>query len=90
MYSISVAIQQNMRDQSEAAQEGAWEELKERWAEPADMVSGKQFFNLLSLWTQETYGVSISARQVIPYFRPEEVPYEIKIVIESIMNGQPL
>lgn len=90
MNSISVAVQRNMSGQSEAAQEDAWEELTARWAEPSDVVSGKQFFNLLSLWTQETYGVSISARQVIPYFRPEEVPYEIKIVIESIMNGQPL
>jgi hypothetical protein len=87
---ITVAIQQNMSGQSEQAQEDAWEELTARWAEPSDLVSGKLFFNRLSLWTMENYGISISARQVIPYFKPDEVPYEIKIVIDSIMDGKPL
>ena len=90
MNGITVAIQQNMSGQSEQAQEDAWEELTTRWAEPSDLVSGKLFFNRLSLWTMENYGISISARQVIPYFKPDEVPYEIKIVIDSIMDGKPL
>ena len=90
MNGITVAIQQNMSGKSEQAQEDAWEELTARWAEPADLVSGKLFFNRLSFWTLENYGISISARQVIPYFKPDEVPYEIKIVIDAIMEGKTL
>lgn len=53
-----------------------------------NIISGREFFNILSLWSQEEYGISISARQVIPYFKDDEVPEEIKNVIVDIMNNR--
>ena len=87
---IAAEIQRNTSGKSEAAMEEAWEELNNRWILPLDIVPGRRFFINLSMWTQENYGVSINARQVIPFFRPEEVPYEVQIVISAIMEGAPL
>ena len=87
---IAAEIQKNSSGKSEAAMEDAWEELNNRWIQPLDIVSGRRFFITLSMWTQEKYGVSISARQVIPFFKPDEVPYEAQIVISAIMEGEPL
>lgn len=53
-----------------------------------DIISGKEFFNILSIWTQEEFDISISARQVIPYFQREEVPSEIRDVINTIMKDR--
>lgn len=50
------------------------------------VISGREFFNILSLWTQVEYGITISARQLIPYFKPGEVPSEVKEVITKIMG----
>ena len=66
---------------------GALDETDLRLDEPLDIISGKRFFSLLSEWTNESFGVSISARQVIPYFHSSEVPSEVKNVIDSIMQG---
>jgi predicted ATPase len=63
------------------------DEANYRLDEPLNIISGKAFFNNLSIWTREVYGVSISARQVVPYFSPHEVPDEMRFVIESIMKG---
>ena len=87
---IAAEIQRSSSGKSEAAMEEAWEELNNRWIQPYDIVSGRRFFITLSMWTQENYGVNISARQVIPLFRPDEVPYEAQIVISAIMEGEPL
>ena len=87
---ITSEIQKNTSGRDEAAMDEAWDELNSRWIEPLDIIPGKRFFSKLSLWTQDTYGISINARQVVPYFRPEEVPYEIQIVISAIMEGDPL
>jgi energy-coupling factor transporter ATP-binding protein EcfA2 len=51
-----------------------------------DIISGKEFFNILSIWTQEEFNITISARQVITYFLNEEVPSEIRNVINTIMR----
>ena len=61
-------------------------ELRNDYKQPSDIVSGREFFNILSLWTQEEYGITISARQVVPYFHNEEVALEIKNVIAKIMS----
>ena len=53
---------------------------------PYDIISGREFFNVLSLWTQEEYGITISARQLVPYFNINDVPHEIKLVISEIMR----
>ena len=66
---------------------GALDETDLRLDEPFDIISGKRFFGLLSEWTNESFGVNISARQVIPYFHSSEVPSEVKNVIDSIMQG---
>lgn len=62
------------------------EELRNDYKQPCDIVSGREFFNILSLWTQEEYGITISARQVVPYFRTEEVPRGINMVISQVMG----
>lgn len=87
---IAAEIQRNSNGKSETAMEDAWEEINNRWIQPLDIVPGRRFFVNLSVWTQEKYGVGVSARQVIPFFRSEEVPYEVQIVISAIMDGEPL
>lgn len=54
----------------------------------SDIISGREFFNILSSLTEDEFGITISARQLIPYFRPNEVPNEIKEIIELIMGGK--
>ena len=63
------------------------DETNYRLDEPMNIISGKAFFNALSDWTYQEYGVTISARQIIPYFYVNEVPQEIKDVIDAIMQG---
>lgn len=64
------------------------DEVNFRLDEPLNIISGKSFFKLLSDWTREEYGVSISARQIVSYFYQSEVPAEIKVVIDTIMQGK--
>lgn len=52
-----------------------------------DIISGREFFNILSLWTQEKFGITISARQVIPYFNAEEIDSEIKDIISRFVDN---
>lgn len=52
-----------------------------------DIISGREFFNILSLWTQEKFGITISARQVIPYFNAEEIDIEIKNIISRFIDN---
>lgn len=90
MNCMAVELQMNDAGRNELAMEEAWEELNERWREPIDVISGRRFFNQLSAWTLENYGVSISARQVVPYFTAQDVPYEIEYVISKIMGEERL
>lgn len=55
-----------MKDQADI------DEKNYRLDEPLNIVSGKHFFNTLSVWTRKEYGVGISARQVVPYFPQEK------------------
>lgn len=87
---MTVELQMNEAARDESAMEEAWEELNERWQEPFDVISGRKFFNLLSVWTLENYGVSISARQVVSCFKAQEVPYEVEYVISKIMDEERL
>ena len=87
---MTVELQMNDAGRDESAMEEAWEELNERWQEPLDIISGRKFFNILSEWTLANFGVSISARQVVPYFWAQEVPYEIEFVISRIMDEEKL
>lgn len=52
-----------------------------------DIISGREFFNILSLWTQEKFGITISARQVIPYFNAEEIDSEIRNIISRFVDN---
>lgn len=64
----------------------AVKELDLRWGSPYSIISGKSFFNRLSRWMQDCFDITISARQLVPYFKPNEVPDEIDLVITRIMN----
>ena len=52
------------------------------------LIPGRQFFSRLSCWTKSNAGISISALQVIRHFKPNDVPSEIKHVINAIVKGQ--
>lgn len=86
MQSIANDMMEDVMEYSSGATNTNIEELHNDYKQPYDIISGREFFNILSLWTQEEYGITISARQVIPYFRMEEVSNEIKIVVSTIMN----
>ncbi len=58
-----------------------------KFLQKMSIVPGRQFFSLLSQWTKVNVGISISALQVVPYFKSYEVPAEIKNVIKSIVDG---
>ncbi len=53
---------------------------------PLNVISGRTFFNIFSKWTQMEYGITVSARQVITTFTPNQVPNEIKEVISMLMD----
>ena len=53
---------------------------------PLDVISGRMFFNLFSKWTQQEYGVTVSARQIVPMFTPQQVPSELKNVISMLLD----
>ena len=61
-------------------------DVDNRLDEPLNIISGKRFFNALSIWTRKEYGVGISARKIVPYFSEREVPEEIKNVIDTLMK----
>jgi hypothetical protein len=61
--------------------------MEELWKKPLNIVPGKELLKRLSAWTSKEYGIRIQALSVIPYFKPAEVPDEIKKVIAMIMNG---
>lgn len=61
-------------------------ELELRWNSPYSIISGKNFFNRLSRWMQDCFDITISARQLVPYFTADEVPQEVNNVISRIMS----
>lgn len=55
-----------------------------RFDDPLNVVSGKAFFKSLSMWTRKEFGVSISAKRIVPYFLPGEVPEEVRRVVNLL------
>lgn len=78
--------EKKVRDASNDGENESFDEINYRLDEPLNIISGKAFFKTLSVWTRKEYGVGISARQIVPYFFPSEVPPEIKSVIDSLMK----
>lgn len=62
--------------------------MKGLWKHPLDIVPGKEFMKKMGLWVKKEYGVNLQILGVIPFFRPEEVPSEMREVISAIVNGQ--
>ena len=87
MQSIAKDMMEDVMEYSSGATNTNIEELQNDYKQPYDIISGREFFNILSLWTQEEYGITISARQVIPYFHYEEIPSEIRAVISGVMKN---
>lgn len=83
---LTKIIQQSSKDDLSVILDRAMQELEIRWDSPYNIISGRNFFNRLSLWTQDSFGITISARQIVPYFSREEVPNEIVSVISNIMD----
>ena len=53
-----------------------------------DAIPGRAFFYEFSKWTQDKFGITITPRQLVPYFKINEVPEEIKKLIVNIMDIQ--
>lgn len=85
MHSIANEMMDDIKEYPQGTMNAISENMENCHHQVYNFISGREFFNILTLWTQETYGISISARQVIPYFKIEEVPNEIKSVIANIM-----
>lgn len=83
---ITTSIQKFSEVEHSEAIDKAVEELNLRWCDPYSIISGKNFFNRLSRWMQDCFGITISARQLVPYFSVDEVPDEIVHVITWIIN----
>lgn len=83
---LTTNLQKSLEYEQQEAIDKAIEELGIRWASPVSVISGKNFFNRLSRWSQDCFDITLSARQVVPYFTADEIPMEIQHVIRRIMN----
>ena len=54
------------------------------------VVSGKKVLGELAEWSEKKYGVSLGAATIIRAMKPEEVPAEVRTVIEAIQGGHTL
>lgn len=81
-------IEKKVRNVGDSENDASIDEINYRLDEPLNIVSGKAFFKALSTWTRKEYGAGISARQIVPYFLPSEVPAEIKSVVDGLMKGK--
>lgn len=86
MYGIAKDMKEDIVQYSSETLHKSISEIYQENDNSFDIISGKEFFNILSMWTQEEFNITISARQVIPYFLSEEVPSEIRDVINTIMK----
>lgn len=88
MHGIAKDMKDNLIKFSIEKSENSMSDIFQENDNSYDIISGKEFFNILSIWTQEEFDITISARQVIPYFQREEVPSEIRDVINTIMKDR--
>ncbi len=66
--------------------------IEPRWRTPdgrLTLVSGKVVLGRLSQWTQQSFGVSFSARRLARTLEPSEIPQEIVRVLDAIEHVQP-
>ena len=64
--------------------------LLARWPQPEDgphVVSGKNLFAILSSWTQEHFGTSVSPSGVVRHLRPDDRCDELAAVVARIAQG---
>lgn len=61
--------------------------MERLWRNPLNIVPGKEFIKMLSGWAKKEYGVNVQALSIIPFFKPKEIPEEMKDVITAIVQG---
>lgn len=66
--------------------ENAIDETDKRWSNSYDVISGRKFFNRLSQWTQDEFGITICAQQLIPFFEVNDVPEEVSYIIRKFVD----
>lgn len=66
--------------------ENAIDETDKRWCNPYDAISGRNFFNRLSQWTQDEFGITICAQQLIPFFEVNDIPKEVSYIIRKFVD----
>lgn len=67
--------------------------LDDRWKSNEDrlsIISGKAALSRLSHWSQEQFGVSLTASAIARSFKTNEVPQDMRTVLEAIANSSPL
>lgn len=62
--------------------------MRTLWKTPLNIVPGKEFIKMFSAWAKKEYGVNVQALSLIPFFKPEEIPTEMKDVIAAIVQGK--
>lgn len=76
---------------SGGANKVAREILAKRWGQVSEgrsVVSGKQLLSGLSGWSQEMFGVSLSAAAIVSAMRRDEVHPEVAGIVHAIVNDQ--
>lgn len=63
--------------------------VKKKWEnDPFYVLPGKTVIKKLSAWSHKAFGVAFDSLDLVHEFRPEEVPEEIRKVIDAIIDGK--
>ena len=65
------------------------DEVEERWSVPLsrfDLVSGKDAVSLINRRAQEAYGVSVTPAAIVSVMRVDEVPAEMRELVELLVS----
>lgn len=72
------------------ALESAKRLVKKKWeSDPFFVLPGKTVIKELSAWSHKAFGVAFDSIDLVHEFRPDEVPEEIRTVIDAIIVGRP-
>jgi len=69
----------------------ARDQLKKRWGDPdarKSVVAGKLALSQIARWTQEEFGVSLNPGLLARSMLQNEVPHEMRLVLEALAKGR--
>lgn len=87
-----VADEIRMKDNKisvKTALDSARSTVKNKWKlNPFFVLPGKTVIKRLSAWSHKTYGVAFDSLDLVHEFHPDEVPEEVRTVINAIIDGK--